>query len=194
MDKNHKDILKQVKEYLDAPLTEDEISANNYTYFPAKSWFMPNINELTNDKETILAINDLLEEEKIKQGAIYVKKYGWGGDSPWSGRMSDSLFMSEPENAHGVKSQKINDCQEQLKLPGLINAIKYSWEMGGFLPYLVGALILLSMIILFTNSFQGSGGSSSDDDWFCQYDDPINKKGKTCYRDSNGDGIPDEEW
>ena len=44
MDKNHDKILKKVKDYLDAPLTEDEISANNYRYHPAKTWFMKDIN------------------------------------------------------------------------------------------------------------------------------------------------------
>ena len=125
MDKNHDKILKKVKDYLDAPLTEDEISANNYRYHPAKTWFMKDINDLTNDKETILAIRDLLEDEDTKISEIYVKKYGLGGESPWSGRVNDSVFMSQRKNALGVKIQKIYDCKENLRLPGLINSIQY---------------------------------------------------------------------
>ena len=193
MDKNHDKILKKVKDYLDAPLTEDEISANNYRYHPAKTWFMKDINDLTNDKETILAIRDLLEDENTKTSEIYVKKFGWGGESPWSGRVNDSVFMSQRKNALGVKIQKIYDCKENLKLPGLINSIQYLFNQkftSNHFFIIVGFIILLYIYFIYIDSpFE-----TDDDEWFCQYEDPINKKGKICYRDSNGDGIYDEEW
>ena len=67
---------------------------------------------------------------------------------------------------------------------------KWPWKRLGF--YL-GAVWIAATFIILTDDYSPSSGGG-DDEWFCQYDDPINKRGKKCYRDSNGDGIYDQEW
>ena len=181
MDKNHEDILKQVKDYLYAPLTDDEIKANDGRYYPGQTWYLKNINDLTKDKETILAIAALLEKEHEESAKIYVKKYGWGGDAPWSGNINNSMFMSLPKNTLGVRNQKIYDCKEQLVLPGLISSIKGLFRTGTKGNEALVWLIAIGMIlipILFVIGIYTTDWDS-DSGGFCNY---VNGE-KQCYTD-----------
>ena len=63
---------------------------------------------------------------------------------------------------------------------------KWPWKRLSF--YLCAVWIAATFIIL-TDDYSPSS-ASSDDEWFCQIVDGE----KICYRDSDGDGIYDQEW
>tara|TARA_B100000767_G_C19448442_1_gene402987 strand:+ start:181 stop:555 length:375 start_codon:yes stop_codon:yes gene_type:complete len=63
---------------------------------------------------------------------------------------------------------------------------KWPWKR---LSFYLCAFWIAAIFIILTDDYSPSS-STSDDEWFCQY---IAGE-KVCYRDSDGDGIYDEEW